>query len=102
MAKELDVPEVEINFLCSEHLYARDFAEFDPIPTLNSVKAGPGLNDDKDLRDLHNIPEGIKIVNNWRNYDFIQSRWLEELGDCHERAIMIKRNFAQRLADLKG
>ena len=41
-------------------------------------------------------------MNNWRNYDFIKSRWLEELGDCHERAIMIKRNFSQRLSDLKS
>ena len=37
LADGLNVPEIEINFMAGEHLYARDFAEYSPVPVLNSV-----------------------------------------------------------------
>ena len=37
IANGLNIPEIEINFMAGEHLYARDFEEYDPTPVLNSV-----------------------------------------------------------------
>ena len=100
IASVLGVPEVEINFMIGEHLYARDFAEFDPIPTLNTVTA-KDVNDPK-LRETYLIPDSVKIVNNWRWYDKIKTRWLETLDDCHRRALIIKKNFSERLSEIAG
>lgn len=49
-----------------EHLYERDFKEYDPVPVLNSVKHD--LDNDKELRKLYNLPDNVKIVNNKRWY----------------------------------
>lgn len=100
IASVLGVPEVEINFMIGEHLYARDFAEYDPIPRLNTVTAND-VNDAK-LRDTYKIPDSVKLVNNWRWYDNIKTRWLETLDDCHKRALIIKRNFSERLSEMAG
>lgn len=50
IADGLGVEEVRINYLACEHLYARDFSEYNPLPELNSVQAGVGINTNKKFR----------------------------------------------------
>lgn len=87
LADGLNIPEIEINFMIGEHLYARDYAEFSPVPTLNSVTTPL---DDAELRKTYNLPDSVKINNNWHWYDEYRGRYLEELSDCHKRAMIIK------------
>ena len=77
--------------MAGEHLYERDFKEYDPVPVLNSVTTS--LEDSK-LRKLFNLPDSVTITNNWRWYDKYSKRWLESLSDCHRRALMLKEHFA--------
>ena len=80
VAEGLNVPEVEINFMLGEHLDIRNYAEFNPVPTLNSVTTSL---DDEDLRKIYRLPDSVKIVNNWRWHKEYTSRYLESLSDCH-------------------
>jgi broad specificity phosphatase PhoE len=61
IADGLGVEEVRINYLACEHLYSRDFKEYNPLPELNSVQAGIGINTNKKFRELHNIPDSVNI-----------------------------------------
>lgn len=100
IALALGVKEVEINYLVAEHLYKRDFAEYNPLPKLQTQTIHD-LND-PEFKKFHLLSDKIKFVDRgfWKqNYG---SRWLEQLSGIHERAILTAEYFVSKFEEYRS
>ena len=91
--------EIEINYLVAEHLYPRDFPDFDPVRTLQAFTADD-LNN-KEFKEFNLLSDKITFKDNgfWKKE--LLTRWPEKLEGVHERAMLTADHFAKRMDEFK-
>ena len=98
-ALALGVDEVEINYLIAEHLYPRDFPDYDPVLKLQTVNADD-LND-KEFKEFNLLSDKITFKDNGFWKDELLARWPEKLDGVHERAMLTADYFAKRMDEFR-